>query len=200
MRKTGKHRSFITPQEHRHLSARDTPPSPSCLHIKFWMKTISTVIIETIMPLSISPLLQAMWNGFWSCSFFIRSSWKWVFACSILSVFQTGLWSWVYVQGDEGETDSDSVVENLSCVEIDKVFEEVSQWSVKAGGDVERAVPFDVSSGEQSPVRCECIFWEKLLRVFSFSLVLHIIDKISSPLECFVLLQILYEVPEAEKI
>ena len=41
--------------------------------------------------------------------------------------------------------------ENLSCVEIDKFLEEVSQRAVKAGGDVERAVPFDVSSSEQSP-------------------------------------------------
>ena len=167
MRKTGKHRSFITPQEHRHLSARDTPPSPSCLHIKFWMKTISTVIIETIMPLSISPLLQAMWNGFWSCSFFIRSSWKWVFACVILSNFQTGLWSWMYVQGDIGETDS--AVENLSCVEIDKFLEEVSQWSVEAGGDVERAVPLHVPSSEQSPVRCESIFLGSFLFLISCS-------------------------------
>ena len=51
--------------------------------------------------------------------------------------------------GDERETDY--AVENLSCVEIDKFLEEVSQRAVKAGGDVERAVPFDVSSSEQSP-------------------------------------------------
>ena len=88
------------------------------------------------------------------------------------------------------------MVENLSCVEIDKFLEEVSQRSVEAGGDVERAVPLHVPSSEQSPVRCESIF----LGVFSFSLVVHIIDKISSPQECFVLLQILYEVPEAENI
>ena len=51
--------------------------------------------------------------------------------------------------GDERETDS--AVENLSWVEIDKFLEEVSQRAVEAGGDVERAVPFNVSSSEQSP-------------------------------------------------
>ena len=64
----------------------------------------------------------------------------------------------MYVQGNIGETDS--AVENLSCVEIDKFLEEVSQRAVEAGGDVERAVPLHVSSGEQSPVRCECILGE----------------------------------------
>ena len=52
--------------------------------------------------------------------------------------------------GDEGETDY--AVENLSCVEIDKFFEEVSQRAIEAGSDVERAVPLHVSSSEQSPV------------------------------------------------
>ena len=54
------------------------------------------------------------------------------------------------MQGAEKKTNS--VVENLSCVEIDKFLEEVSQWSVEAGGDVERAVPLHVPSSEQSPV------------------------------------------------
>ena len=53
------------------------------------------------------------------------------------------------MQGAEKKTNS--VVENLSCVEIDKFLEEVSQRAVKTGGDVERAVPFDVSSSEQRP-------------------------------------------------
>ena len=44
------------------------------------------------------------------------------------------------------------MVENLSCVEIDKFFEEVSQRAAEAGSDVERAVPLHVSSSEQSPV------------------------------------------------
>ena len=52
--------------------------------------------------------------------------------------------------GAEGETDY--AVENLSCVEIDKFLEEVSQRAVEACGDVERAVPLHVPSSEQSPV------------------------------------------------
>ena len=52
--------------------------------------------------------------------------------------------------GDERETDY--AVENLSCVEIDKFLEEVSQRAVEACGDVERAVPLHVPSSEQRPV------------------------------------------------
>ena len=72
------------------------------------------------------------------------------------------------MQGDEGETDSDSVVENLSCVEIDKFLEEVSQRAVEACGDVERAVPLHVSSSKQSPVRFECILGGEVIASFLF--------------------------------
>ena len=96
MRTTGKTSIFyFTSGASTSLCKRYSTISKLPAHKILRMKTISTIIIETIMPLLISPLLQAMWNGFWSCSFFIRSSWKWASACIILSVFQTGLWSWI---------------------------------------------------------------------------------------------------------